>query len=364
MARGTLGVEEEYQLIDAETGALRPVNDAVLRVAESEMGESVHPELMRSQVEVSTPVCQSLDEVESQLRALRGRLNAAADGFGCRLGAAGTHPTARWETEQFTPRKRYLAMAEEYQQIADETLIFGCHVHVGVDDDERRIQAMNGIRPWLPTLLALSANSPYWEARDTGYGSYRTTVFRKWPTSGMPGHFASAEEYQQVVATLVAAGAVEDATHLYWDARPSARFPTLEVRVADVCLTVADAVTVTGLVAAMVDTALEAADAGRAPGDIRLELLEAAMWRAARHGLTDRLIDVTEPALLPAREVVDRLLATLRPALEGSGTWDRVAGGVRRLVAEGTGADRQRAVFHRTGSLDAVARYIADETAA
>jgi carboxylate-amine ligase len=362
MAAETLGVEEEYQLIDAVTGSLRPINEVVLDAAAPALGEAVHPELMRSQVEISTPVCTSLDEVNEELLALRRRLNTAAARYGCRLGAAGTHPTARWEAEEVTPRPRYLSMADEFQQMARETLIFGCHVHVGVDDPDLRIDVMGRIRRWLPTLLALSANSPYWAGRDTGYASYRTVVFRRWPTAGMPASFADNAEYERTVKTLVAAGAIEDATHLYWDVRPSARFPTLEVRVADVCLTVDEAVTVAGLAGAMVATARRQAEATGSRDDTRRELLEAAVWRAARHGLTEQLIEVEQGTLRPASEVVEGLLTTLRPAMEEAQTWDRLSEGVRQILSRGTGAARQRQVFRQTGSFDEVIRFVADQT--
>jgi carboxylate-amine ligase len=363
MSLGTIGVEEEYQLIDAGSGALRPVNDVVLDAAEPALGDAVHPELLRTQVEVSTPVCVSLDQVDAELRALRRRLNVVAAQYGCRLGAAGTHPTARWDEQEVTPSERYLAMASEFQQMALETLIFGCHVHVGIEDPELRIDVMNRIRPWLPTILALSANSPFWAGRDTGYGSYRTMVFRRWPTTGIPAFFAGNDDYERVVKTLVSAGAIEDATHLYWYVRPSARFPTLEVRIPDVCLTVDEAVTVAGLIAAMAATARGDAEAGREPPDARSELLEAAVWRSARYGLHERLIDVGSASLLPAPEVVLTMLAALRPALEEADVWERIDDGVRGIIAGGTGATRQRAVYRKSNSLADVARYIADQTA-
>jgi carboxylate-amine ligase len=363
MALGTIGVEEEYQLIDAGSGALRPVNDVVLDAAEPALGDSVHPELLRTQVEVSTPVCNSLDEVDRELRALRRRLNGVAARYGCRLGAAGTHPSARWDDQEVTPSERYLVMASEFQQMALETLIFGCHVHVGIEDLELRIAVMNRIRPWLPTLLALSANSPFWGGRDTGYASYRTMVFRRWPTTGIPAFFADNDDYERVVKTLVSAGAIEDATHLYWYVRPSARFPTLEVRIPDVCLTVDEAVTVAALVAAMAATARRDAEAGRELHQARPELLEAAVWRSARYGLKERLIDVASASLLPARDVVLTMMATLRPALEEADAWDRIDDGVRGILGGGTGADRQRAIYRKSNSLADVARYIADQTA-
>jgi len=363
MAQLTLGVEEEYQLVDAGSGALRPLNDVVLDTAAPALGEYVHQELIRSEIEVSTPVCTSLDQVDTELRGLRQKLNAAAARSGCRLAAAGTHPTAQWQDEEVTPSERYLEMAGDYQQVALETLIFGCHVHVGIEDPETRIGVMNRIRPWLPTLLALSANSPFWAGRDTGYSSYRTIVFRRWPTSGMPESFSGNDEYERVVATLVQAGALEDATHLYWDVRPSARFPTLEVRIADVCLTVPEAVTMAGLIAAMAATAELDLAPSRPGADTRHELLEAAVWRAARYGLTGQLIDVTDSVLRPAIDVVCALMATLRDALEETGMWDRVTAGVEEIVGQGDGAARQREVFRRTGRMEDVITYIADQTA-
>jgi carboxylate-amine ligase len=365
VALGTLGVEEEYLLLDADSGVLRPVNELVLRDAEPSMGDTVHSELKRSQVEVSTPVCTSLEEVATELRALRRRLNEAAARHGCRLGAAGSHPSARWETQEVTPNERYLAMADEYQQTAAETLICGCHVHVGVDDLDLRIRVMNRIRPWLPTILALSANSPFWGGDDTGYASYRTMVFRRWPMTGMPQHFADNNDYEDAVDALVKAGAIEDATHLYWYARPSARFPTLEMRVADVCLTVEEAVAVAGLIAAAVEIARldDERDRGADPTvRVRPEVLEAAVWRAARYGVSDRLIDVVAGDLRPADEVARGLLTTLRPALEDGGAWELVRDGVERILTDGNAADRQRAVYRRRGSLTDVALFIAEAT--
>jgi carboxylate-amine ligase len=255
-------------------------------------------------------------------------------------------------------------MADQFQQMARETLIFGCHVHVGIDGVDLRIDVMNRVRPWLPVLLALSVNSPFWAGSDTGYGSYRTVVFRRWPTTGMPLCFGGNDEYQQLVDTLVGAGAIDDATKLYWDVRPSARFPTLEFRIADVCLTVDDAVTLTGLIAGLVETARQRALAGAPLQDQRHELLEAAVWRAARHGLQDQLIDVTVGKLRPAPEVVEGFLTAIRPALEDTGNWERVRHGVDRLLGDGTGAERQRAILRRTGQLADVVEFIAQQTIA
>ena len=364
MTHGSLGVEEEYQLLDIDGGDLRPINTTVLEAAAPSMGDSVHAELMRSQIEVSTPVCATLADVDRALRTLRRRLNTLAGEYGCRLGASGTHPSAHWETQPITPSERYQGMAGQYQQMARETLIFGCHVHAGIDDLDLRIDVMNRVRAWLPVLLALSTNSPFWAGSDTGYGSYRTVVFRRWPTTGMPLRFDGNDEYQHLVDTLVEAGAIDDATKLYWDVRPSARFPTLEFRIADVCLTVDDAVTITGLIAGLVETARQDNLAGVEPQDPRHELLEAAVWRAARHGLGGQLIDVTAGQLRPAHEVVTGFVTAIRAALEEAGNWERVSQGVERLLRDGTGAERQRAILRSTGRLADVVEYIAGQTVA
>lgn len=362
MVEVTLGAEEEFQLIDITTGELRQVNVAVLDIAEAAMGGTVHGELLRSQIEVSTPVCGSLDELDRELRSLRRHLSAAASSLGCRLGAAATHPAARWEAQEVTPKDRYLGLVDAYQQVARELLIFGCHVHVGIDDLELRIDVMNRVRVGLPVLLALSANSPFWAGGDTGFASYRTMIFRRLPQTGVPLHFKDHAEYQRLVDCLVAAGSIDDASKLYWDLRPSARFPTLEFRIADVCLTVDEAVTLAGLGAALVVTARNDALARVEPTRPRQELLEAAKWHAARHGLQHGLIDVGAGALRPAEEVVGSLLDALRPALEDLASWDRVQAGVAQILRDGTGADRQRAVFRGTGDIADVIRYIGDQT--
>jgi carboxylate-amine ligase len=368
----TIGVEEEYQLLDAVTGELRPDNIAVLRRAEAAMGDTVHPELLQSQVEVSTGVCESLDDLEAELRRLRRTLNAAAASKGCRLGAAGTHPTARWQAQEVTPKERYEDLIEGFQQVARETLIFGCHVHIGVADPDERIRVMNRVRTCLPALLALSANSPFWGGRDTGYASYRTALFRRWPMTGVPLPFADDREYRGLVASLVQAGMIDDATKIYWDIRPSERFPTLEFRVADVCLSVDEAVTIAGLAAGAVASAVGArskstAGAASAPDrrpepHPRPELLEAAVWHAARYGLGADLIDIDEGRPAPASATIRRTLDGLRDALEDLGMWDRVGEGVEAILARGNGADRQRRAFESAG-FPGVLELIAAETA-
>ncbi|HEV2765017.1 MAG TPA: carboxylate-amine ligase [Pyrinomonadaceae bacterium] len=359
----TIGVEEEYQIVHAETRELRPRAAKVLPEARSKVGDSVQPELYLSQIEIGTPVCRTLAEVRAEIVRLRREVIRAAERDGNRIAAAGTHPFSHWEEQQITPRARYLGIAEDYQQLAREHLIFGCHVHVGIRDREAAIQVMNRTRPWLSVLLALASNSPFWLGSDTGYASFRTEIWRRWPMAGTPHVFTSRAEYDALVASLVAAGAISDATKIYWDVRPSARFETLEFRVTDVCMTVDEAVLVTGLVRALARTCYAQAARGEHFEHARPELLRAAKWRAARYGLDAELVDVEDVRLVPAREAVEKLLAFVRPSLEELGEWDEVSALARATLERGTGAARQRAAFEHHGRPEDVVDLIVAQTA-
>jgi glutamate---cysteine ligase / carboxylate-amine ligase len=359
----SLGVEEEYQLVDPATRELRPVAGRVLPAAESELGDRVQPELYRSQVEMNTPVCATLGEVREAVRRGRRSLAEAAEREGLRLAAAGTHPFSHWRDQPVTDKTRYRNLAEDYRQVFREQVVFGCHVHVGIEDREAAIQTMNRVRPWLPALLALSGNSPYWLGADTGYASYRTEVWNRWPMAGMPQHFASRAEYDGLVETLMATGSLREPTKLYWDVRPSTRQETLEFRVADVCMGVDEAVMVAGLARALALVCHDDAVRGAPDPAPRPELLRAAKWRAARHGLDADLVDVLGRRARPAAELVELFLARVRPGLEAGGDLEEVTGLVEATLARGTGAARQRAEFERTGRLEAVVDLVAEATA-
>jgi glutamate---cysteine ligase / carboxylate-amine ligase len=335
----------------------------VLQAAEPELGERVQPELYRSMVEMNTPVCSTLGEVREAVRRSRRSLIEAAGRQGLRLAAAGTHPFSPWRDQRVTDKPRYRNLAEDYQQVFREQVVFGCHVHVGIDDREAAIQTMNRVRPWLPVLAALTVNSPYWLGGDTGYASYRTEIWNRWPTAGMPQAFASRAEYDALVSTLVATGSVREPTKLYWDVRPSTKQETLEFRVADVCMGVDEAVMVAGLVRGLAVTCHQAAVAGDPEPEPRPELLRAAKWRAARHGLAANLVDVLGRRALPATEVVELFLAEIRPGLEAGGDLEEVSELVRATIARGTGAARQREAFQRGGSLESVVDLVISETA-
>lgn len=360
----TIGVEEEYQIVDIETRELRPRALRILPGAQAAVGDQVTPELYLSQIEIGTPVCQTLAEVRAELTRLRREVNAAATGEGSHIAAAGTHPFSHWEDQEITPRRRYTGIAAEYEQLAREHLIYGCHVHVGIEDREAAIQVMNRARLWLAPLLALAANSPFWLGRDTGYASFRTEIWRRWPLAGTPMVFGSRAEYDTLVDTLVATGSVSDATKIYWDMRPSARFETLEFRVTDVCLTVDEAVMIAGLVRALTRTCYEQSARAEPLQEVRPELLSAAKWRAARYGLEADLIDVEAGCAIPAGELIEKLLAHLRPALAAAQDWEEISALVRATLAQGNGAARQRAAFARAGNFAEVVDLIVAETCA
>jgi carboxylate-amine ligase len=277
----TIGVEEEFCIVDAGTGELRPLAEQILPLAKEALDGQVEAELNRSQIETGTEVCTTLAEVRAELVRLRRSLREAAARAGCSVVSTGTHPTAGPEDSSINPSKeRYRRLEREFQAVAREQLVNGCHVHVGVADRDLALDVLNRTRLWLPTIVALAANSPFWAGADSGYASYRSEVWARWPLTGMPAPLASRAEFDALVSALKAVEALPDATFLYWDVRPSARYETLEFRAADACLTVDDAVLVAGLWRAVARTCAAEARAGvPAPGLPRGGGPPAMAWR-------------------------------------------------------------------------------------
>ncbi len=355
----TIGVEEEYLLLDPATGLPVPKADKV-RVAAGlqriATDKEVQYELLQAQVEVATPVCATLEEAGGHLLRLRHAVAAAAEEHGCRIAACGTPPRRHTHPEAVTDKARYRAMVTQAPQLVAEQLVNGMHVHVAVPGREAGVQVLNRIRAWLPTLTAMSANSPLWDGHDTGFASWRTVIYSRWPVSGMPPSFHDAADYDRRVERLQHAGLISDTGQLYWQARLSPRYPTVEVRCPDVQLSADEAVMLAGIIRALVQTALtEAAD--RAPAnDCAPELLQATMWHAARHGLGDTLID-QDGTPQRAADVVYQLLHHIAPALDASGDTKHVTALVHQLLQKGNGADRQRAAL-AAGGLRAVTELI------
>jgi glutamate---cysteine ligase / carboxylate-amine ligase len=378
----TVGVEEELLVVGPEGRPVPLGPEALEAAARRGTGETVAehdrpqdgnggdtdgdppgvrlvPELKTQQVELGTEVCTTLDEVAGRLRHWRREADAAAREVGARVAALATSPVD--VDPEPTPGERYDAMAERFGAVVADQLTCGCHVHVQVADDDEGVAVLDRIRVWLPVLTALTANSPFWRGADTGYASFRSQVWGRWPSAGPTELFGDAAGYHRVVDDVLATGTVLDAGMLYFDARLSRQWPTVEVRTADVCLDVEDAVTLTGVTRALVETAARDAADGRPAPAVRSELLRLAAWRAGRSGLAGQLVHPRTGRPAPAAEVLHALLEAVRPALADSGDEQRVAAGVAELLRRGTGAQRQRRVHGRTGNLadvvrDAVAR--------
>jgi len=364
MEEYTLGVEEEYQIIDPETRGLSPRGEGVLRRARQTLGEEeVVPELHTSQIEALTPICRTISEVRAELLRLRHAVIEAAEKEGARIVAASTHPFSHWQEQPVTPKERYLRIVEREQQLAEEQVVFGFHVHVGIEDREAAVQVMNRLRVWLAPLLALSANSPFWLGEDTGYASYRTQVWGRLPTSGPPGLFSSLAEHDALVRALVASGGAAEPTQVYWDIRRPEKLETVEIRVADVCSKVDEAVMLAGLSRALVRTCHERAQRGEPYPRARPELLRTAHWVASRYGLDADLVDVEAEHTVPAREIVEKLLTFTRPALEEHGDWEEISALVSETLERGNGARRQRRTYKQAGRLEDVIDMLIEETA-
>lgn len=360
----TVGVEEEFHLAELGERGLAPAAERVLEIA-AEQGSELEPELQRSEVETATAVCRTLDELAAQVAERRRGLLAAADRAGVGVVAAGTLPGPAAGGQSAYPKERYERLVAEYAEVGREQLVCAMQVQVGVADRELAVAALPRVAPWLPVLLALSGSSPFYAGHDTGYASYRSVLWSRWPTGGPPLSFASAAEYDRLVADLVSSGTIADPGMVYFDVRPSARFPTVEVRVCDSVPLVEDVLTLAGAARALVVTAVREA-AGTAPAALppRPELVRAGRWRAARSGLAGVLIDPRGARARPAREVVDALLEHVRPALDELGDTDRVVAGVEAIVRRGTAADRQRAVHARRERLADVVDALVAETRA
>ncbi|MDP8930384.1 MAG: glutamate--cysteine ligase [Actinomycetota bacterium] len=326
------------------------------------MSEQVNPELRRSMIETETPVCGSLGELRGELARLRRELAAAALGEGARIAAGGTHPLADAERQEITDKQRYHEIAETYQQLADEQLIFGCHVHVSVGNRDHTVRTLHRTRPWLAVLKALGTNSPFWQGRDTGYASYRTLLYDRWPVCGMPDPFGSAARYDEVVEDLEATGTVPDPSHLKWDARLSPQHQTLEFRVLDICMTVDETVMAAGLARSLARTCYGQVVRDEDPPQPRPEVMRIARWSAARYGIGEKLVDLATCRSVPAREMVERFLDFLRPDLENYGEWDEVSQLVGRTLEQGTAARRQREAAERGGGLTAVVDLLVEQT--
>jgi carboxylate-amine ligase len=349
-AGATLGIEEEFHLVDPVTFELTPSPELCAAALRGETSPRLHAEIVTTQLETVSGVCESLAALRAEVVLSRREAAAAAAALaGVAVLPTSTHPFGGWQQQVITTAPRYQAIVDRWAGLAAQQDICGCHVHVGVPDLETAVAVMDRARPYLPVLLAMTGSSPFHDGVDTGYESYRTLWWGRWPNSGPPEYLGSAERFEEVVAGMVTSGVIGDRSHLYWDVRPSYHFPTLEFRLADVCTDVDDAVLHAALVRSLVRVLAGRADRGEPCPQPPPELLRAARWRAARHGIGGQLFDPVRCSLVDAPLAVRRLLAELEDDLRGRDEWTEVSELVARLFSRGTSAARQRQIWLRTG---------------
>jgi glutamate---cysteine ligase / carboxylate-amine ligase len=350
--RFTLGVEEEFQIVDPQSGELRSHVSELLASSAPMLGEQIKREMHQSIVEVGTKICADVGELREEIYRNRRELASAAERVGLAVAAAGTHPFSRWEDDN---------IVEELQQLARSLLIFGLHVHVGVPDRSVMIDLMNEVRYFLPHLLALSTSSPFWMGRDTGLKSYRTTIFRRFPRTGVPDRFESWSEYENYIQLLVDLHSIDDAKKIWWDVRPHPTFGTLEFRVCDVPTRPETAVMLGALVQAIVVKLYRLRIRNQGFRIYRRALIEENKWRAARYGLDGKLIDFGRRAEVPMRDLAVELLEFIDDVVDDLGS-RRAVEHVHTVLREGTSADQQLAVFRQTGDLKAVVQHVIRQT--
>ena len=355
----SLGVEEEFQLLNSETHDLTSRFDEVLSAAGDD--PRIKAELLQSTAEVATDVARDAPEAIAHARELRRRVRDAAAANGVVVASAGTHPFSRYEHQDVTEQDRYRDLAESLQWVLDRQLIFGLHVHVGMASAEQAIQVATGLRTWLPELLALSANSPFWHGRDTGLASARSKIFDAMPRSGLPPAFSSFEEFELLVERGVRTNSFEDYTYIWWDLRPHPRLGTIEVRVCDAQTRIENVAAIVALVQSLAAVLAERHEREGALPIQPVTLVAENKWRAARYGLDADLVDLEHDTERPAREAVRALVGVAEPAARRLGCAEELAE-VERILERGTGSDEQRRIHERSRSLLAVAQWLAEQT--
>jgi glutamate---cysteine ligase / carboxylate-amine ligase len=343
----TFGIEEEYFLVDPRTRALvTEPPKSMLNECKAKLGGHVSAEYQRSQVEVATKICTHAADARDHLAHLRNGVAGIARRHGLAPIAASTHPFTRWRTQRHTDKQRYKAIADDLKGVGRRMVVGGMHVHVGIDDDDQRIAVMNGMRPCLPLLLALSASSPFWQGEDTGLKSYRTAINDATPRSGIPEAFASWSEYQRTIGILIQSQVIEDATKIWWDLRPSGRFPTLELRITGICPLMEDALCIAGLFRCLCRSLWRRNKKKLRSQGYPLLVLNENRWRAQRYGLEQGFIDLSGEGIMTSSALVDELLDLLAEDADDLGAKADIAH-ARTILARGTSADRQLALYRR-----------------
>ncbi len=360
----TLGIEEEYQTIDPETRDLRShIDSEIIAQGKTLLKEAVKAEMHQSVVEVGTGICKDIQDAAQELKCLRSEIVDLAKKNGLRLAAAGTHPFADWRKQDIYPDERYELIVKDLKMVARANLIFGLHVHVGIEEHETAIHIMNAARYFLPHIMALSTNSPFWLGMDTGLKSYRCKVFDKFPRTNIPDQFSSYGEYERFVNLLIKTNCIDNAKKIWWDIRPHPHFPTLEFRICDMPMRADESIAIAALIQATVVKLWKLHSANQSFRLYGRSLLMENKWRAARYGIDGKMIDFGKETEVPVRDLIYEYLHLIDDVVDELGSRKEI-NYIHRILENGTGADRQLRIYQETGDLTKVVDYIAYETEA
>jgi carboxylate-amine ligase len=358
----TIGIEEEYQTIDPETRDLRShIGLEILEKGKAVLIERVKPEMHQSVVEVGTRICRNIQEAKEEIRLIRYQMVQLAHQNGLRLAAAASHPFADWSKQEIYPDQRYQTIVEDLQMVARANLIFGLHVHIGIEEPETAIHIMNAARYFLPHILALSTNSPFWRGMDTGLKSYRCKVFDKFPRTNIPDYFPSYGEYESFVNLLIKTNCIDNAKKIWWDIRPHPYFSTLEFRVCDIPMRADETIALAALIQATVAKLYKLHSMNQGFRLYRRALIMENKWRALRYGIDGKLIDFGKGTEVPLHDLMEEYLELIDDVVDELGSRQEI-NYIREILKNGTGADRQLRVWNETGDLKKVVDYIIEET--
>jgi carboxylate-amine ligase len=357
-----IGIEEEYQTVDPVTRDLRShIHAEIVQKGKMILEERVKPEMHQSVVEIGTGVCKNTKEAKDEVRMIRQQIITLARQNGLRLAAGGTHPFAQWRDQEIYPDDRYRVIVEDLKMVARANLIFGLHVHIGVEDRETAIQLMNGARYFLPHLLALSASSPFWVGMETGLRSYRCKVFDKFPRTNIPDLYSSWSEFENYVNLLIHTNCIDNAKKIWWDIRPHPHFPTLEFRVCDMPMRLEESIAIAALCQAIIAKLYRLHEQNQSFRHYGRALIMENKWRAARYGLDGKMIDFGKQTEAPARQLIGEILEFVDDVVDELGSREEIDY-VREILKHGNGADRQLRVYHETGDFKKVVDYMIEET--
>jgi carboxylate-amine ligase len=357
----TLGVEEEYQVIDPVSRELVSHHQKIVEAANRVLNDQVKAEMHQAVVEVGTHICANIQEARKEVAHLRRTVSKIAGDLGYAIGAAGTHPFSMWQTQLITEHPRYSEIVNELQDAARSNLIFGLHVHVGIADKEMAVHIANSVRYFLPHIYALSTNSPFWEGRNTGFKSFRTKVFDKFPRTGIPDYFESFSEYEAYVKLLIKTNCIDNAKKIWWDIRVHPFFDTIEFRICDVPMTLDETIGLAALIQAVVAKLYKLRQQNLNFMIYKRALVNENKWRASRYGIDGSLIDFGREAEVNTRALIQELLDFIDDVVDDLGSREEISH-IHRILENGTGADRQLAIYEESGDLRAVVDYYLAQT--